>query len=148
MMTKQTSRQKRTISAMCGTTMDTSLSISSSKTSIASLAWSLKEQKPHTRTSEINRKGWKTVKTIDPLKSKRLIQANRPIKQSTLPVFSTSLRNIMKTVIGSLAFKHSKPASKCPHLVCLNKVIKSHEQFGNQRSHQVLKVRKTTFWTC
>ncbi len=48
----------------------------------------------------------------------------------------------MKTVIGALAYEHSKPESKCPHLVCLNEVFKSHEQFGDQRPHQVLKERK------
>lgn len=72
----------------------------------------------------------------------------RQIDQSsaaTLTVFSTSLRNIMKTMIGALAYEHSKTVSKCTHLVCLNEVFKSNEQFGDQRSHQVLKERKTTF---
>lgn len=140
-MCKQTSRQKRTISAMCGTTMDTSLSISSSKTSIASLAWSLTEQKPHIRTYGIKR--W--PKPLSHLNHK---DSYRQIDQSsgaTLTVLSTSLRNVIKTVIGALAYEHSKPVSKCPHLVCLNEVLKSNEQFGDQRSHQVLEERKTTF---
>lgn len=140
-MYKQTSRQNRTISAMCGTTMDTSLSISSSKTSIASLAWSLIEQKPHTRTYEIKRRP-KPLSHLDHKDSYRQIDQS---SSATLTVLSTPLRNAMKTVIGALAYEHSKPVSKCPHLVCLNEAFKSNEQFGDQRSQKVLKERKTTF---
>lgn len=125
-MCRQTSRQSQTISAMCGTTMDTSLSISSSKTSNASLAWSLKEIQSNLNHEDSQRQ-------TDQLSS------------ATLTVFSTSSRNIMKSLIRALAYEHSKTVSKCPHLVCLNEALKSNEQFGDQRLHQVLKERKTTF---
>lgn len=59
---RPTSKQKRTISAMCGTTIATSLSINSSNTSIASLAWSC-QTKTQQEYKQVRWIGWKN-KTV------------------------------------------------------------------------------------
>lgn len=63
-----------------------------------------------------------------------VLHADQPGMHATLTVLSTSLKH-KESSDGALSHKHTQNASKRSHLVRLNEVLKSDEQFGDQRSH-------------